>query len=40
MNLKAIGSSQRSTDPRIEVLRYEHSLGERSGVASPQPGGG
>ena len=30
--LKAIGSSQRSTDPRIEVLRYEHSLGERSGV--------
>ena len=30
--LKAIGSSQRPTDPRIEVLRYEHSLGERSGV--------
>lgn len=30
--LKAIGSSQRPTDPRIEVLRYEHNLGERSGV--------
>ena len=30
--LKAIGSSQRPTDPRIEVLRYEHKLGERSGV--------
>ena len=30
--LKAIGSSQRPTDPRIEVLRYEHKLEERSGV--------
>ena len=30
--LKAIGSSQRKTDPRIEVLRYEHQLGERSGM--------
>ena len=30
--LKAIGSSQRPTDPRIEVLRYEHKLGERSGI--------
>ena len=30
--LKAIGSSQRPTDPRIEVLRYEHNLGERSGM--------
>ena len=30
--LKAIGSSQRVTDPRIEVLRYECKLGERSGV--------
>ena len=30
--LKAIGSSQRPTDPRIEVLRYEHSLGERTGI--------
>ena len=30
--LKAIGSSQRPTDSRIEVLRYEHKLGERSGV--------
>ena len=30
--LKAIGSSQRPTDQRIEVLRYEHKLGERSGV--------
>ena len=30
--LKAIGSSQRPTDPRVEVLRYEHKLGERSGV--------
>ena len=30
--LKAIGSSQRPTDPRIEVLRYEHKLGERSGM--------
>ena len=27
--LKAIGSSQRVTDPRIEVLRYECKLGER-----------
>ena len=30
--LKAIGSSQRPTDSRIEVLRYEHKLGDRSGV--------
>ena len=30
--LKAIGSSQRNTDSRIEMLRYEHKLGERSGV--------
>ena len=30
--LKAIGSSQRPTDPRIEVLRYEHKVGERSGM--------
>ena len=30
--IKAIGSSQRLTDPRIEVLRYEHKLGERSGM--------
>ena len=30
--LKAIGSSQRPTDPRIEVLRYEHKLGDRSGI--------
>ena len=30
--LKAIGSSQRPTDPRIEVLHYEHNLGERSGI--------
>ncbi len=30
--IKAIGSSQRLTDPRIEVLRYEHNLGERSGM--------
>ena len=30
--LKAIGSSQRPTDSRIEVLRYEHKLGERSGM--------
>ena len=30
--LKAIGCSQRSCDPRIEVLRYQHQLGERSGV--------
>ena len=30
--LKAIGSSQRPTDPRIEVLRYEHHTGERSGL--------
>ena len=31
-DLKAIGSSQRPSDPRIEVLRYEHQLGERSGM--------
>lgn len=30
--LKAIGSSQRPSDSRIEVLRYEHKLGDRSGV--------
>ena len=30
--VKAIGSSQRHTDPRIEVLRYEHKLGERTGM--------
>ena len=30
--LKAIGCSQRPSDPRIEVLRYEHNLGERTGV--------
>lgn len=30
--LKAIGCSQRVCDPRIEVLRYQHQLGERSGV--------
>ncbi len=30
--LKAIGSSQRQTDPRIEVLRYEHKVGDCSGV--------
>ena len=30
--LKAIGCSQRPCDPRIEVLRYEHKLGKRSGV--------
>ena len=30
--LKAIGSSQRTTDPRIEVLRYSIDLGERSGI--------
>ena len=30
--LKAIGCSQRVCDPRIEVLRYEHQLGERTGV--------
>ena len=30
--LKAIGSSQRPTDPRIEVLRYKHILGERIGM--------
>ena len=29
--IKAIGSSQRLTDPRIEVLRYEHKL-ENSGT--------
>ena len=37
--LKAIGSSHRPTDPRIEVLRYKHDLGDRSGV-HPQPRGG
>ena len=31
-DLKAIGSSQRPSDPRIEVLRYEHQLGERTGM--------
>ena len=30
--VKAIGSSKRQTDPRIEVLRYENNLGERSGM--------
>ena len=30
--LKAIGCSQRPCDPRIEVLHYQHQLGERSGV--------
>ena len=30
--LKAIGSSKRPTDPRIEVLRYNLTLGERSGM--------
>jgi len=30
--LKAIGCSQRACDPRIEVLRYQHQLGERRGV--------
>ena len=30
--IKAIGSSQRHTDSRIEVLRYQHSFGERSGM--------
>ena len=30
--LKAIGSSQRPSDPRIEIMRYEHNLGERSGM--------
>ena len=30
--LKAIGSSHRTCDSRIEVMRYEHQLGERSGV--------
>ena len=30
--IKAIGCSHRPCDPRIEVLRYEHKLGERSGV--------
>lgn len=30
--LKAIGCSQRACDRRIEVLRYQHQLGERSGV--------
>ena len=27
--LKGINGSQRPTDPRIEVLRYEHNLGEQ-----------
>ena len=30
--LKAIGSSKRPTDPRIEVLRYEHNPRERTGI--------
>ena len=30
--LKAIGCSQRVCDRRIEVLRYQHKLGERNGV--------
>ena len=30
--LKAIGCSLRPCDPRIEVLRYHHQLGKRSGV--------
>ena len=30
--LKAIGCSKRPCDPRIEVLHYQHQLGERSGV--------
>lgn len=30
--LKAIGSSQRPSDPRIEVLRYSYSKPERSGI--------
>lgn len=30
--LKAIGSSHRPTDPRIEVLRYEHRIRERTGM--------
>ena len=30
--VKAIGNSQRPTDPRIEVLRYNHNLGERTGM--------
>ena len=30
--VKAIGSSQRPTDPRIEVLRYAYSKPERSGI--------
>ena len=30
--LKAIGSSHRTCDSRIEVMRYEHQLGKRSGV--------
>jgi glycosyltransferase involved in cell wall biosynthesis len=30
--LKAIGSSQRPTDPRIEVLRYGYARPERSGI--------
>ena len=30
--LKAIGGSHRTCDSRIEVMRYEHQLGKRSGV--------
>ena len=30
--IKAIGSSQRPTDSRIEVLRYDHNLGDRNGT--------
>lgn len=30
--LKAIGCSKRACDPRIEVLHYQHQLGERNGV--------
>ena len=37
--LKAIGSSQRPADSRIEVLRYEHKLGERSGMHPDARGG-
>ena len=38
-DVKAIGSSQRHTDSRIEVLRYEYKL-ENVQSASPQPGSG
>ena len=31
-DLKAIGSSERATDPRIEVLRYSYSNPERTGI--------